>query len=60
MSLEVPTMKRVPSHQELSHFRALTKKDSFEIFVKETNKLLLTAPVDEKNVRFKYYEANLN
>ena len=51
-SLGVPSIKRVPSHQELSNFRALTKKDSFEIFLKETNKLLLTAPNEEKNVSF--------
>jgi hypothetical protein len=52
-SLGVPTIKRVPSHQELSTFKALTKKDSFEIFLKETNKLLLTAPGDQKNVCIK-------
>lgn len=46
--------QRTPSQAEISEFKALTKLDALQSLQKELNKLLLTGPQNEADVKNLY------
>jgi hypothetical protein len=50
---------RTPSHAEISEFKELTKKDALQSLQKELNKLILTAPADQTEVREATYSLKI-